>query len=340
MASIAGSIWGDKPKIVPFIPTDYTEQQRLALEGDLAAWPDISRLGDLFQQSYLEQLNAAIPGFSDILKMGGTTTQEMLTQADQELKGQIPQDVVEQVQRSSAFQNLLSGGGGAMASANTARNLGLTSLDLINQGANLAGQAGNAAQRWAGVSGAGAAGNVMQGMLVTPQQRAAFQQQQNQLRQQTLQAQANVNAAPVPGLQQLNQWVEKIGGAVIGTYLGAKPGTDYSTKYDPSQYMGGPSDVSNPGYYVPSGTPAGPSNQQTAFSDPFGLGNPTQNPANYNTASTDLWSSFQGASPGYNPFNFGAPAGPAAPGYAGVANPYLGTTGTTDFTNPIFNYGI
>ena len=34
-----------------------------------------------------------------------------------------------------------------MGGANIARNLGLTSLDLVNQGANLATSAGNAAQR-------------------------------------------------------------------------------------------------------------------------------------------------------------------------------------------------
>jgi hypothetical protein len=217
---ILSSIFGTKPQIADYTPLDFSQEQIDALLGDLAAFPKISALGADFQQSYLSELNAAIPGFSDILAMGGDTTKEMLTQASSELQGQIPSDVAAQVQRTSAFQNLLSGAGGSMASANTARNYGLTSLDLINQGANLAGQAGNAAQRWASLSGAGAATNVMAGMTVTPQQRAQFDMQQNLIKQAVQQAKFNVAAAPDPIAKGLSDIVENLTAAYLGGKVG------------------------------------------------------------------------------------------------------------------------
>jgi hypothetical protein len=230
MADFLSSIFGSKPEIAPYQPIDFSQEQLDALEGDLAAWPQIQQLGDYFQNSYLQELNQAIPGFSNILKMGGDVTQTMLTNAKQLELGIVPQDVQDAVQRSSAFQNLLSGGGGGMASANDARNYGLTSLQLMGQGAQLAGQAGNAAQQWAQLSGAGAAGNIMQGMLVTPQQQAQLDMQQNLIKQATQQLQYNVNAAPNPALQALNQWVEQVGGSIVSSYAGGHGG-NFATTY-------------------------------------------------------------------------------------------------------------
>ena len=234
MASIFESIFGGVPKIADYTDLDYGTEQNLALESDLAAFPQISALGADYQKSYLDELNTAIPGFSDILAEGGTLTKQMEGIAGTELSGQLPADVAAQVQRTSAFQNLLSGGGGSMADANTARNYGLTSLDLINQGANMAGQAGNAAQRWAAATGAGASANVMAGMLQTPQQRAAFDTDQAKIQYAIQQAKNNAAAAPNPALQALNQWIEQVGGTAIGALVGAKPGQNYKTSYDPT----------------------------------------------------------------------------------------------------------
>lgn len=236
--SFLSDIFGSKPQIADYTPVDLQQEQLTALQGDIAAWPDIANLGNLFQQYMLNQYETAIPGFRDILKMGGQTTKDMLTQADQELKGQIPQDVMEQVQRSSAYQSLLSGtAGSGMARGLTARDLGLTSLDLIGQGAQLAGQAGNAAQRWAALSGA----QMPEGMLVTPQQQAALDMQQNLIERNIQQQKFNVAAAPDPALQALNQWVEQVGGSIVASYAGGGMGGkgNYATSYNPSSYGAG-----------------------------------------------------------------------------------------------------
>lgn len=236
MASILDSIFGAKPQIADYQSLDFSQEQLDALMGDLAAFPQISALGADFQKSYLSELNTAIPGFSNILAEGGTLTKQMEDVAGTELSGEIPPDVAAQVQRTSAFQNLISGAGGGMANANTARNYGLTSLDLINQGANLAGQAGNAAQRWAGASGAGGAANIMASMLQTPQQRSQFDMQQNLIKQAVQQARNNVAAAPNPALQALNQWIEQVGGTIVSAYAtgGLSKGGDFKTTGGPT----------------------------------------------------------------------------------------------------------
>jgi hypothetical protein len=275
--SFLSGIFGEKPQIADYTPVD----QLKALEGDLAAWPKISELGNLFQSYMLNQYETAIPGFKDILRMGGQTTQDMLNVSDKYLHGEIPEDVAGAVQRTSAFQNLLSGGGGAMASANTARNYGLTSMDLINKGASLAGEAGNAAQRWAALSGA----QMPQGMLVTPQQQAELDMKQNLIKRNIEQQKFNVKAAPDPALQALNQWVEQVGGTVVASYLGGGAGGmggggggggGYKTSYNASEYLGGQSDVSNPGGYTAN---AGPGYSSPAFNDPGNAGYNYNNPA-------------------------------------------------------------
>lgn len=238
------SIFGSKPQIADYTPVDLSAEQIKALQGDIAAWPDIQQLGNLYQQYMLNAYETAIPGFRDILAMGGQTTKQMLSAAESELSGQIPQDVQQQIQRSTAFQSLMGGTAGSpMAGALTARDLGLTSLDLISQGANLAGQAGNAAQRWAALSGA----QLPEGMLVTPQQQAALDMQQNLIERNIQQQKYNVAAAPDPALQALNQWVEQVGGSVIASYAGGgmggmgggKGGAGYATSYNPALYGAG-----------------------------------------------------------------------------------------------------
>jgi hypothetical protein len=67
-------------------------------------------------------------GATDLL--GGATTQQLMG-------GQVPSDVVNQIQRQAAFQSIVGGtssAGPLTTQAITARDLGLTSLDLMNRG--------------------------------------------------------------------------------------------------------------------------------------------------------------------------------------------------------------
>lgn len=247
MASFLDQVFGAKPQVAPYTPTLLGPEQLLALQNNIKAFPDITQLGNLYEQYMMSAFDKAIPGFSDMLAQGGALTQEMMGQIDPLLKGQIPQDVQDQIQRTSAYQSLMGGTAGSpMAGALTARDLGTTSLGLIGEGANLLGLAGNAAQRWAGL----ASGMIMSpsGMMITPQQQAQMDMQNRLYEQATKQFQYNVNAAPDPALQALNQWVEQVGGSVVSSYLGGGmggmggggKGANYATSYNPSQYGASP----------------------------------------------------------------------------------------------------
>lgn len=77
----------------------------------------------------------------------------------------------------------------------------------------------------------------MAGMLLTPKEQADFDLKQAVLQRNVQQQKNNIAAAPNPGLQQLNQWIEQVGGTVVSSYLGGRGG-DFRTKYDTNQAMG------------------------------------------------------------------------------------------------------
>jgi hypothetical protein len=220
---ILSDIFGTKPNIAPYEPTIFSEEQLRALKENINAFPEITKLGDLYQTYMTDAYNRAIPGFSDILATGGKLTQQMQATAGEELAGKIPQDVVDLVNRSSAYQNLMAGtaagGPSGMAMSNTARNLGLTSLDMISKGAELQQTAGNAAARWAGLAG----GLIMgpSGFLVTPAMQAELTMSNRLHKQATEQLRENVKAAPDPIAKGLSDIVENLTAA----YLGGKVGT-------------------------------------------------------------------------------------------------------------------
>lgn len=220
----AANIFGSKPKIAPWRRMNYGSEQQKGIQGNVSAFPEIKQLGDLYQSYATEQMNQLLPGFSDTLKQGQSTTQQMLADAAPLLQGEIPQDVKDQIQRSDAYQ-ALSGGyaGSGMAHSLTARDLGLTSLDLMGRGASLAGQGSNAAQRWASL----AKGETLDpaSMFVTPQQTAAFDMQNELLRQQSLQNKYNVAAMPNP--QSVGAYNSLMGmfGSMAGSGIGSGLGS-------------------------------------------------------------------------------------------------------------------
>src|SRR5438105_4552309 len=110
--TILGSVFGEKPQVAKYKPTEFTVEQPKAIQENVAAFPDITKLGDLYQQYMLADLNRTIPGFSDILASGGKTTQEMLDAAAPLLRGEIPQEVQDQVYRYSAYKSLMHGTAG------------------------------------------------------------------------------------------------------------------------------------------------------------------------------------------------------------------------------------
>ncbi len=238
MADISTLIHGKKPEVAPFIPTDPIEMLRKLLTGEIQDWPQIAQLSNLYQTYMLQALGSEIPGFSDILAQGGDLTKKMQGIAAEELAGKIPQDVWDQVGRSSAFQNLQSGLlGGPMGQANQARNLGLTSLDMIKMGMGTQEAAGNAAQRWAEI----AKGTIMppSSQLYSPQWFSQFMAEQNAARQATQQYKFNVEAMPDPAWSDRAKLLATYGGMAIGGGMGGGGGGAGSSMNSFSQSFGG-----------------------------------------------------------------------------------------------------
>lgn len=100
-----------------------------AIRGNQAGAEEVtSRTNRYNQQQLNETLEGGIPGFSEMQR-------RRTRQATELLGGGVPEDVQRALYRSSAGKALSGGYAGSQAGRNlTARDLGRTSLDMINQG--------------------------------------------------------------------------------------------------------------------------------------------------------------------------------------------------------------
>jgi hypothetical protein len=201
-----------------------------------------------------------------------------------------------------------------MASANTARNFGLTSMDLISKGAALNDQAGNAAQRWANIAN----GTIMSpaGFVITPAQQAQMTLSNRLIGRQVQQEKNNVAAAPNPIAKGLSDLVAYL----TATYVSAVAGkggpagqppkaVDYSAETGGGGSFGGAGAGSTYGLSkddtaAPGLTPgAGPvTDNSLGFS--YGAGYPTSDPAlYYGGASTTAGYPIGASNPNVYPWN-------------------------------------
>lgn len=134
---------GDTPEVPDFIPVDYTDEQRKAALGNLENLPEIARLGsetnEQMAAQYLELLQSmGLKGLYDqnIKNLEGMS------------RGELPPDVENAVKRYAAEAGAVSGTSGSQFDKfRSARNLGITSLDLtqraLSSSAQWLAQAGN-----------------------------------------------------------------------------------------------------------------------------------------------------------------------------------------------------
>ena len=131
--SASEGIYGRRP-VVPG-PIDYGAALQTTIGQNIAAIPSLSDLATQSTQLYSQLMETAYPGITNLKKTGTEQIQSFL-------RGEIPQDVSEQIQRVGAEKAAAGGvGGSPFAKAITARDLGLTSLSLIQGGLS-------AAERW------------------------------------------------------------------------------------------------------------------------------------------------------------------------------------------------
>jgi len=214
-ASLAGSLLskGSKPNVPAFKPIDFAAEQKQAIQqnlGSLESATDLATKTTAAEQSQLEQqLRRAIPGYDQLISQAGKNI-------GANLRGEVSQDVASQLQRSAAGRALGGGfgGGTGMGRNLSARDFGLTSMQIQNQGLN---QAQNfiQQQRMFGM----AQPFSVSSMFITPGQRIGAMQQQNQQQYgRDLQA-AQVAAMPDPTMAAFGSAISTAGGMYGGASM-------------------------------------------------------------------------------------------------------------------------
>ena len=243
---ILSAIFGRKPQVAGWTNLQLSDAQLQALKEDLTLLldPKFKQFGNLWQDYIMSEYNRVIPGFGKILSGISGATGNLVDEAGQLIQGVIPKDVMQRIYSSSAAQNLASGLMGAPGGiANTARNLGLTSLDLIGQGANLLG---SAQQRWSQLGNfAQTTMAPVQNMLVSPEQQFNVNWANAQMQRSVQQQKYNIAAAPSPIAKGLSDLVAYLTASYVGS-LGGGHGAagqppkapDYSSLTFGSDYQG------------------------------------------------------------------------------------------------------
>lgn len=129
---IAGALMssGSKPEIPAVTRIDTTESAKKTIGGNQQNLNEAQNLAsdvNLFNQSQLQQMLAsAIPGYESIVSTMSGNLQS-------QLRGELPPDVVEAISRGNAQLAQQGGFSGSQAQGyRTSRDLGLTSLSMIN----------------------------------------------------------------------------------------------------------------------------------------------------------------------------------------------------------------
>jgi len=210
---------GSKPT-VPTLPSlSLSDEQAKAIssnQANLASSESLVSSANLFSRDQINQmLQAAIPGLSGM-------ESSISGNIESELKGQLPADVKTEVTNAAAAKALSGGTSGSEFGRNiVARDLGLTSLDLTNQGLS-------SAENWMKTVSSIYEPSMMSvgSMFITPAQQASFdvEERNAQFQQQWMQNQ--INAMPAPWATDLKQFVYRAMSAYSGTSVDNNP---YST---------------------------------------------------------------------------------------------------------------
>ena len=255
VGTILGGLFGPKKVKVPELKAiDFAKEQQSAIGQNIAALQPATELAQkttAAEQGILEaQLRRAIPGYDQLIAQAGKNIGSAL-------RGEVSQDVASQLQRSSAGR-ALSGGYGAGSGVGrnlAARDFGLTSMQIQNQGL---AQAQNfiQQQRTMGM----AQPFSVSSMFITPNQRIGFMQQQQQAQYARDMAAAQVAAQPSAMKQAfgsaITQFTGTTGGSMYQRGLSqmsgpSSPSYSYNPQNDPELYstpptnIGGPNDPSN-----------------------------------------------------------------------------------------------
>lgn len=205
---------GSRVRVPEFRRVNVEGEQSAAIRQNLQqleSASELSRRTTEADQATLEsQLRRAIPGYDKLI-------QQASSNIGANLRGELSPEVTSQVQRSTAGRALMSGAGAGsgFGRALTARDLGLTSLNLQQQGL---GQAMSFIQnqRSAGMVQPMSAAS----MFVSPTQRINLALQENAMQYNRDLTAAQEAAKPDPMMAAIGGSLSNIGGMAFGGFMG------------------------------------------------------------------------------------------------------------------------
>ena len=160
-------MFGSIPSLPPWHSLNLGQEQQMAADNNLAILPKAAQLANMTEQQIMSMMGSAIPGFDAMRAQASSNISS-------ELKGQIPKDVQDAISNSAAARALGGGfGGSGMHGDLVARDLGITSLNLMDQGLK-------ASESWMAATERLLSPAIAEytNMFVTPGQQASFDTQE------------------------------------------------------------------------------------------------------------------------------------------------------------------
>lgn len=218
MASGLKYFLSDKPKVPEFKTVDFGQESADMLRENQANLPAAAQFAEKFNRLSSDQLNAALermlPGYAGLRDKTTSNISSML-------RGELPSDVENLINRQAAERGVSTGtSGSGFSEAGAVRNLGLTSLNLIQQGLD-------SAARWIESTASRTPVYNMANAFVPIQQRVNLRAQENQFKFQRDWLKNQIAAVPwgIEGWAiNLADRIESIGYQVVSSYAGGGMG--------------------------------------------------------------------------------------------------------------------
>lgn len=190
-AAVDGANFGRIPEAALYEPVDFNNEQLKAIFANEAALPAIQNLlrknNGIITADALKRANKLIPGYSASMRQMGLNANDLIS-------GRLPSDVIEKVvgDRAQVSSGVNIPG---LAGPATLKDLGLTSLDAINQGTGMLGKMVSMAE----TISPRASYMTPQSSMISPGERIRLTMEQNALIQQSEQNKNNLEAGVPPG---------------------------------------------------------------------------------------------------------------------------------------------
>lgn len=214
---LGGLLRGDtRPKVPPLKTIDAGQEQVKSINNNLNALPEaqnlVSQTNAFTQQQIQQMLESAIPNYQEL---SNTISKNTLSLA----KGEVPQGVQDTLQLSDAARALSGGFGGTGMFGNlVARDLGLTSLSLMDRGTDTA-------SRWLQTMNSLFSPGMINvaSMFLTPQQQIAHDVSERDKQWDVAWLKAQRDAMPnqyQEAFAGLFDNIEQLGRSVLSSYAG------------------------------------------------------------------------------------------------------------------------